>query len=151
MWPNLLPCKKWKKFSKNLEVGDVCLLYFPGALAGQYKLVRVVEVHPDKKGLVRTVSIVYRKRDSREKRNVLKKKELVKEKVGVQRLVLIEAARESIEDDDKHGESNENDDNCGETFDEVPRVITYGQEVLLSTERVGPTPSSSRPGTRRTS
>ena len=67
-----------------------------------------------------------------------------------------EAGRESIEDEDNSGESNGNDDNRRETFDEVPRVLTYGQEVLLSTERVYLnvlllTPSSSRPGTRRTS
>ena len=47
VFPHLIPCKKWRNKARNLEVGDVCLLYYPGALTGKYKLVRVVEVHPD--------------------------------------------------------------------------------------------------------
>ena len=58
VFPNLIPCKKWRTVKRNLQVGDVCLLYFPGILKGKYKLVRVVEVHPDEKGIIRTVAII---------------------------------------------------------------------------------------------
>ena len=90
VWPHLVPYKKWRSAKKNLEVGDICLLYFPGSLVGKYKLVRVVEVHPDENGLVRTVSINYRKKNKKEKPTEIKKNSLVKEKVGVQRLILIQ-------------------------------------------------------------
>ena len=69
VFPHLIPCKKWRNKVRNLEVGDVCLLYYPGALTGKYKLVRVVEIHPDPSGLVRTVTIKYKKRMKREKEN----------------------------------------------------------------------------------
>jgi len=98
VWPHLIPCKKWRTVSRNLEIGDVCLLYFPGSLAGQYKLVRVVDVHPDQKGIVRTVSIVFRKKNAREGPTELKKG-LVKEKVGVQRLLLVQPAHEEHDED----------------------------------------------------
>ena len=94
VWPHLIPCKKWQGISRNMEIGDICLLYFPGSLTNMYKLVRICEVHPDKQGLVRTVSIMYRKRDSREKPTVLNKKMMVKEIVGIQRLVLVQPANE---------------------------------------------------------
>ena len=96
VFPNLIPCKKWKEASKNLEVDDICLLYFPGALTGQYKLVRVAETHPDERGLVRTVSILYVKKNSTS---------LVKEKVGVQRLVLIQPASDRESSNEENEES----------------------------------------------
>jgi len=98
VWPHLIPCKKWRSESRNVEVGDICLLFFPGSLTGQYKLVRVVETFPDANGLVRTVSIIYRKRNAREKPEEINKKGLVKEKVGVQRLVVIQPANKVEED-----------------------------------------------------
>ena len=100
VWPHLIPCKKWRTERKNLKVGDVCLLYFPGALSGRYKLVRVVETFPDAKGLVRTCSIIYKKKIPNEKFNELSKKSLVKEKVGVQRLILIQPADATSDNND---------------------------------------------------
>ena len=116
VWPHLIPCKKWRSSSRNLEVGDVCLLFFPGSLARQYKLVRIVEVHPDDKQLVRTVSIVYRKRNAREKPTELSRNSLVKEKVGVQRLILIQPAREMSLHDDEESDTNLPADNPGSEF-----------------------------------
>ena len=49
----------------------------------------MTETYPDKKGLVRTVSVSYRRRDSREDPLVYKSKPLVEEKVSVQRLSLL--------------------------------------------------------------
>ena len=73
-------------------------MYFPGALTGKYKLVRVQEVHPDENGLVRTVSIIYRKRHAKERDTEIRKNSVVKERVGVQRLVLIQPANEQLRD-----------------------------------------------------
>ena len=96
VFPHLIPCKKWRTKGRNLEVGDVCLLYYPGALTGKYKLVRVVEVHPDPSGLVRTVTIKYKKRMKREKEHQISKKSMVHERVGVQRLILIQPMSEQM-------------------------------------------------------
>ena len=52
VWPHLVPCKKWRSVSRNLAVGDICLLSFPNALIGKFKLVRVVEIHLDGNGIV---------------------------------------------------------------------------------------------------
>ena len=92
VWPHLVPCKKWRSVSRNLAVGDVCLLSFPGALTGKFKLVRVVEIHPDGNGIVRTVSINIRKSNTREKPTEFFKNSMIKEKVGIQRLIVIQPA-----------------------------------------------------------
>ena len=103
VWPHLIPCRKWRSIKKNLQAGDVCLLYFPGSLVSKYKLVRVEKVHPDKNGLVRTVTIMYRKKNKRESKDVYKPS-IVKEKVGVQRLILIQPANSDLEDKAEEGQ-----------------------------------------------
>ena len=61
-------------------------------------MVKVVETHPDEKGLVRTVTILMRKKKSKEKPDKLdNKKSLLKERVGVQRLVVIQPVDEQVE------------------------------------------------------
>ena len=95
--PTLIPIRKWKKISRNIAVGDVCFLYYPGNLRDDYRLVKVVKTHPDKKGIVRTVTIAYRKRDKREKAHVYWKKPLTEEQVAVQRLSVFLSAKEQSE------------------------------------------------------
>jgi hypothetical protein len=75
----------------------MCFLYYPGNLKDDYRLVRVVKTHPDKKGIVRTVTIAYRKRDKREKADVYWKKPLTEEQVAVQRLSVFLSAKEQSE------------------------------------------------------
>ena len=94
--PTLMPMKKWKKTSKNLVVGDVVMMKYPGNLKDDYRLARVTKTHPDEKGLVRTVTLVYRKRNSREKATVYKSKLLEEELVNVQRLSLLVSAEEEF-------------------------------------------------------
>ena len=79
-----------------MQVDDICLLYYPGAMASRYKLARVVDTFPDKAGKVRTVRIAYKKRDKREKPNEIFKGTLVKEKIGVQRLIVIQPVEEQV-------------------------------------------------------
>ena len=78
-----------------MQIGDICLLFYPGSLTGKYKLVRVEEVHPDSQGVVRTVSIKYKKRLKNEKAEQYSKKAMVVERVGVQRLVLVQPVNDT--------------------------------------------------------
>jgi hypothetical protein len=94
--PTMLPARKWKHEEKNLVVGDVVMLTYPGNVKDDYILARVSRVHPDGKGLVRRVSVMFRRRNAKEPRNVCKSK-MVEEVVAVQRLVLLEPAPRSPE------------------------------------------------------
>ena len=94
MLPTLIPVKRWKEKKSNLEIGDVVMMLYPGNIKCDYRLAKVTGVHPDLKGLVRTVTVSYRKRDSREDVRVYKSKPLVEEKVSVQRLSLLVPASE---------------------------------------------------------
>ena len=91
VFSSLFPYNKWKEEKENLEPGDVCLLKYEKKIGkGDYRLCKVETVEKDLKGLVRTVEVLMRPRDSREKSLPYKSKQMVKMKVPVQRLVLIE-------------------------------------------------------------
>ena len=99
VFPHLLPYKKWRNEVRNLAVGDVVLvLYDSKMVAGDYRLARIVEVHPDPHGVIRTVTVAYQPRDSRErvskKPPYLKNKELVHLRLGVQRICVIQPVEE---------------------------------------------------------
>ena len=87
--PTMLPARKWKQEIQNLMVGDVVMLTYPGNVKDDYILARVTQVHPDGKGLVRRVTVKFRRKNSRESREVCKSK-MMEEVVAVQRLVLLE-------------------------------------------------------------
>ena len=90
--PTLLPYTRWRKEQKNLAVGDVVMMWYKGNMKDHYRLARIVEVFPDQKGLVRTVRVKYRKKNTREPKEVCSSKNLIEEKVSVQRLQLLQAA-----------------------------------------------------------
>ena len=92
--PTLIPARKWKKSGINIAVGDVCFMHYLGNLKDDYRMVKVVKTHPDKKNLVRTVTVAFRKKDKREPAEVYWKKPLVEEKVAVQRLSILVSAKE---------------------------------------------------------
>ena len=100
--PTMLPCTRWKKKQENLSVGDVVLMWYLGNIKDNYRIAMVKEVHPDKKGLVRTVTVKYRVRNMREPMHVFKSKPLVEEKVAVQRLQLLEPASGREGDSEDH-------------------------------------------------
>ena len=87
--PTLIPCRKWRKKDRNLEVGDIVHMYYSGSLKDDYRLARVIETYPDKNKLVRTVKVRYRKRDKRENLLEYKSKQPVEEIVAVQRLYVL--------------------------------------------------------------
>ena len=95
--PTLIPVKRWKTTRRNLVPGDVVMMLYEGNIKRDYRLARVKHVQPDSKGLVRTVTVCYRKRDSRESVSSYRSKPLVCEEVSVQRLSLLVPVNENIE------------------------------------------------------
>ena len=94
--PTLVPCRKWKKEVRNLEVGDLVFMFYPSSIKDHYRLARVVETKPDEKGLVRSVKVCYRKKDKRESLKEYKAKPLTQEWVAVQRLSVFIPASEQV-------------------------------------------------------
>ena len=92
----MIPIRLGKKKSQNIAVGDVCFLHYSGNLKDDYRLVKILKMHPDKNGLVRTVTVSYRRRDRREKPADYKKKPLVEENVAVQRLSVLLSAKDQL-------------------------------------------------------
>ena len=97
--PILIPCKRWRKSSRNLKKNDVVLMSYKGNLVVDYRLGIITEVFPDSSGRVRTVEVSFRKRDKREPVGEYRYKPLTSEKVGVQRLSLISSAEEASSSD----------------------------------------------------
>ena len=95
VFSSLVPYNKWKKEKTNLEVGDVCLVKYDHKVGkADYRICRVEEVEKDAKGLVRTVTVGMRLRDSREKTLPYKSKKLKSLRLAIQRLILICSAKE---------------------------------------------------------
>ena len=85
--PSLLTAGKWQKKRENIKEGDICMLVHKGRIKDQYRLVRVKEVHPSSDGLVRTVTVTYKKRNS----TGIRGKQMATEKVPIQRLALLQS------------------------------------------------------------
>ena len=100
--PTLVPCKKWKQPKSNLKVGDIVMVSYSNNYTDDYRIAKISKVFPDKKGLVRTVEITYRRRNRKEPAASFKVKPLVNEEVHVQKLSLLQSAGEPVWD----GESN---------------------------------------------
>ena len=99
MLPTLFAHKKWKKKQENLAVGDIVMLMYAGHFKDDYCLARVSEVHPDEQGLVRVVTVQFRKRNPKESKSVYKAKPLISEKVAVHRLHRLDLADEAAQYD----------------------------------------------------
>ena len=54
---NLQSRIKWRKYSKNLKVGDICLLFDEDVPPGKWPLGRVVALYPSKDGNIRVVDV----------------------------------------------------------------------------------------------
>ena len=68
VFSSLVHYQKWKRELSNLAIGDICLVKYDHKVGkSDYRICKVVEVEGDAKGLVRTVKIAMRPRDSREK------------------------------------------------------------------------------------
>ena len=90
-FPLFLPRNKWSRRFRDLKEGDIVLLRYDQKFGeDKFRLGRVLAVHPDPHGVVRTVTVGVRDRRGKktEQWNRCKSKlaELV---VGIQRLVVI--------------------------------------------------------------
>ena len=99
--PTLFSYKKWKKKKENLVIDDIVMLRYPGHFKDDYCLARVSEVHPDDEGLVRVVTVEYRKKNPRESKTVCKTRPLISEKVAVHRLHRLNLADEAAAYDEQ--------------------------------------------------
>ena len=99
-FPDLLVRNKWKKECRNTQVGDVCQLSYKAKYGpASFKLCRVVEVHPDEGGVVRTVEVALWRKDGREDgRSVYSPKPLQVMTVGVQRLAMMVPVEEQVQE-----------------------------------------------------
>ena len=99
--PFLVPFKKWRSEERNVREQDIVLVHYGRSVTkGDYRLARVSKVHPDVHGRVRTVTVVFRKRDIREKLLPYVGKPLEHMTIGVQRLAVIFPAEEQVETGD---------------------------------------------------
>ena len=64
-FPSLLVRQKWHVQYRSLRVGDVCFLRDRNTLRGEWRLARVTDVYPDKKGVVRNVRVKVCNADSK--------------------------------------------------------------------------------------
>ena len=94
--PTLVPCTRWRKEVRNIEVGDIVFMFYPSSIKDEYRLARVVETFPDQKGLVRSVRVSYRRRDKRESSLSYKSKPPIEEIVAVQRLSVLLPKSEQV-------------------------------------------------------
>ena len=95
VFDSLVPLKRWTKAQRNVRVGDIVLIKYQKKLTpARYKMARVIEAEADPKGNVRTVTVVTRPTDVREKALPYRVKELTKMRLPVQRLVVLHAAEE---------------------------------------------------------
>ena len=92
--PTLVPIRRWRQKKKNLSVGDVVMVEYPNPMKDDYRVGKIVAVHPDSSKLVRTVTVAYRRRDTREDPNTYRSKPLTEEKMAVQRLSLLVPSEE---------------------------------------------------------
>ena len=95
--PTLFSYKKWKVQQKNLEVGELVMLRYPGHFKDDYCIAKVSDVHPGDDGLVRQVTVSYRKKNSRESPSVFRSKPLIAERVAVHRLHRLHLADEELQ------------------------------------------------------
>ena len=94
VFPALVPYRRWSHTYRNVRIGDIVLVKYASKVTkGDFRLARVIHVHPDKHGAVRTITVAMRPRDSREKimgqPPYLAPKPLQELQLGVQRVAVI--------------------------------------------------------------
>ena len=88
--PHLVPFKRWRTEHRSMKLNDIVLVHHEKKVGkGTYKLGRVLKVHPDKHGVVRTVTVGMRRTDSREPALPYRPKQLEEFRLGIQRLAVI--------------------------------------------------------------
>ena len=94
--PTLIPVRKWKSQKRNMKEGDIVMMKYQNNLVDDYRIARVSKVFPSDRGVVRTVEVSYRRKGKDEGSMNYKCRPLSTEKVGVQRLALLQAVGEEL-------------------------------------------------------
>ena len=109
---HLVPYRRWKIEFRPLRIGDIVLVNYDRKLKKpEYKLAKILDVHPDGHGIVRTVTVGLRRSNVREKSLPYVGKPLERMKIGVQRLAVVCPIEEQILADggnqvaDRHGDA----------------------------------------------
>ena len=105
-FPTLLWRQKWHHQKRNLQIGDVCVVQDANALRGEWRLAKVVDVFPDKHGVVRNVAIAVAPKFDGSKK--FKPKALFKLRRHVSNLIVIVPVDENSEVLDQHSLAEEN-------------------------------------------
>ena len=84
--PTLLSYRRWKVPKKDIEVGELVMLHYPGHFRDDYCLAKVIEVHRGEDNRVRKATVKYKKKNPREALDVCKNKPMIVEQVAVHRL-----------------------------------------------------------------
>ena len=92
--PTLFSYKRWKVKQENLQVGDLVMLSYPGHFKDDYCVAKVTKARADDDGLVRKVTVDFKKRNPRESKTIYKSKPLLSEEVAVHRLHKLHLADE---------------------------------------------------------
>ena len=71
---------------ENVKVGDLVMLSYPGHFKDDYCIAKVTKAEADEDGLVRKVTVDFKKRNPRESKLIYKSKPLLSEVVAVHRL-----------------------------------------------------------------
>ena len=79
-----------------MKVGELVMLRYHKQFKDDYCLAKVTEVHPDEDGLVRKVTVSYRKKNPRESPLIYKSKPLISEQVAIHRLHRLDLADEAV-------------------------------------------------------
>ena len=54
----LLLCHKWHVVTRNLRIGDIFTISDKNAVRGEWRLAKVMDVNPVKKGMVQNVQVM---------------------------------------------------------------------------------------------
>ena len=73
------------------------MVKYPGQFKDDYTIAKVTEVHPSEDGLVRQVTVSFKKKNTRESPEVYKSKPLASEKVAVHRLHKLQLVDEDLQ------------------------------------------------------
>ena len=96
--PHLVPYRKWKHEHRSLRPKDIVLvLYSKQVGKGDYRLGRVLRVHPDNHGIVRTVTVGLRGKERSVGTLPYVPKPLEEITLGIQRVAVICPAEEQME------------------------------------------------------
>ena len=58
--------KRWKKKCVNINEGEIVMLCFPGQFKDEFVIARVDETHKSNDGLIRQVTVSFRRKNSKE-------------------------------------------------------------------------------------